>query len=337
VCHNKPAHQYGVNVSVHSETNTLPAIDGKHIFFRTWSADSLLPPKGIVHILHGMGEHSGRYSPLAEDLVADGYTVIANDHRGHGNTAPSEKDLGHYSDKNGWLLVIADVLTINDHIKKTFPNLPITILGHSMGSFILLQYLQLHGNTIDAVALSGSTFTRPSAGRLLNIISKVERLRKGKRGHSRIIDALSFGSFNKSFKPNRTDFDWLSRDPNEVDKYINDPLCGFPCSSQLWSDLTKAFVTIYKHKSLKKLPQVPYYIFSGSLDPVQAPHGSNKLVKALKKAGINNIKHRLFTNARHEVLNETNREEVNKELLMWLSNEKLFVPIESIPNTAMQA
>ena len=304
-------------------TLTIPSVDDKNIFYRLWCKDSGSTPKtvrGVVHLLHGLGEHSGRYAVLAEALVDNGYVLIAPDHRGHGKSIPNTEELGHFGDNSGWYLVISDVLTINQHIKKEYPNLPIILFGHSMGSFIALEYLQLYGDTVDRVILSGSTHNSAILSYAAHALTQIERLRIGKRGRSKLLHAMAFGQFNKPFKPSRTDFDWLSRDPDEVDKYIADPLCGFVSTTQLWADLTGAFTRIHKPKNMLKLPRnIPYYLFSGEHDPIQAPKGCDRLVNEMRQAGITNIKLRLFPNGRHETLNDTNRREVVEELLLWLN------------------
>lgn len=311
-------------------SQTLSSIDGSSIFFRTWSTTSDVAPKGVLHILHGMGEHSDRYGALAEALVDHGYVVIAHDHRGHGKTAINTEELGHFGDDGGWHLVVSDVFVINQYIKNQYPSLPITILGHSMGSFIALQYLQLHGVTVNRVALSGSTYNNTTINYMMNAIARLERFRQGKRGRSRLIQFLTFGAFNNTFKPTRTQFDWLSREPAEVDKYIADPLCGFVCTTQLWYDMSTAFIHLFKSKSFRKLPShIPYYIFSGEYDPIQAPHGVERLVTKMRQSGLSNIKHRIFPNARHEIFNETNRKEVFAALLLWMEEDKHTFATES--------
>ncbi|MBV1882533.1 MAG: alpha/beta hydrolase [Pseudomonadales bacterium] len=304
------------------ETLTTPGADHRDIPFRSWSADPTSNPtyKGVVHLLHGMAEHSGRYAPLAKELVSDGYILIAHDHRGHGASTFNEKELGHFSDTNGWNLVIGDVLSINGYIKNQYPQLPIILFGHSMGSFIALQYLQLYGSTVNQVTLSGATFNNALLSQVVHGIARMERLRIGKRGRSKLIQKLAFGRFNKPFEPSRTEFDWLSDNPEEVDNYISDPLCGGISTTQLWVDLTSAFTHIFKPHSFQKMPsRIPYYVFSGECDPVQAPKGSDQLMRAMRQAGITNIKHHIFSNGRHETLNDTNRKEVISELLSWLN------------------
>ena len=150
---------------------------------------------------------------------------------------PKPTSLGHFADQGGWGKVVGDLASLNHHIRQQHPELPIFLLGHSMGSYISMAYLLHHSCSLQGAILSGSNYQPQALYRIARLIARFERWRQGPLGKSALIDFLSFGSFNKAFKPNRTAFDWLSRDPQEVDRYVADPLCGFRCSNQLWMDL----------------------------------------------------------------------------------------------------
>ena len=308
------------------DTIQFSAVDGHEIFTRIWKPSQRnQSPRAVLHINHGMAEHSARYAPLAERLVAEGYVVIAQDHRGHGYSVKNGELLGHYADKNGWKLLISDVKQINDYIHQQYPGIPIALLGHSMGSFIVQGYMINHGNSVDAVLLSGSAYHTELTLSSARLAANIERTRIGSKGRSFVIDAMSFGKFNKSFKPSRTDYDWLSRDPREVDAYVDDPLCGFLCTNQMWQDLLQGLGVISKVRNLRKIPKnIPYLLFSGELDPMSydiKEHGILKLKSRLLAAGIQDVSVKLFPKGRHEILNETNRTEVIEFLVQWLENQ----------------
>jgi alpha-beta hydrolase superfamily lysophospholipase len=298
---------------------THAASDGKGLFVYRFLPDEGTPVKAVVHISHGMAEHAARYARVAEALTAAGYAVYANDHRGHGKTASTD-ELGFFAKEGGFARVVADLAELVAHEKKEYPGLPVVLFGHSMGSYIAQELLIDHGSELAGAVLSGSA-GKPnllaSAGRL---VARAERLRLGERGTSKLLGDLSFGAFNKQFAPTRTDFDWLSRDAAEVDRYIADPLCGFAVSTSLWVDVLDALGAIARPERQARIPKaLPIYIFSGSEDPVSEKTKSlEQLVAAYKEAGIRDVSHRFYAGARHETLNETNRDEVTRDLVSWL-------------------
>lgn len=300
------------------KTLQLNAHDQHPILAYTWEHHS---PKGWVHICHGMAEHALRYAALAEQLVEAGYSVVAHNHRGHGPA--NDQQLGHYADKQGWQSVLTDVDTVRTQC--TDAHIPYFLFGHSMGSFIAQAYLATQPKPISGLILSGSKLESGLIATAGSWVAKLERLRLGIRGNSRLIDFLSFGSFNRAFKPTRTDYDWLSRDPAEVDKYIADPYCGFSCTTQLWIDLLKGITQLYKKSTLNSIQtDLPVYMFGGDQDPVgEQGKALPKLYEAYIAAGQQNVTIKLYPEGRHEMLNETNRDEVISDLLIWLKQYHL--------------
>ncbi len=299
---------------------THPAADGGVLSVYRW-----LPPrqaKAVVQIAHGLAEHAGRYARLAQALTDAGYAVYANDHRGHGRTARTPEDLGFFAERGGWRRCIDDLWEVNRRLAADHPGLPIVLVGHSMGSFMAQHLMSEHGDALAGVALSGSGGKPPPLAVAGRLIARIERLRLGPRGKSALLHAFSFGAFNKPFEPARTPFDWLSRDANEVDKYIADPLCGFRPSVQLWIDMLDALGDITSAKSQARIPKrLPIYIIAGSHDPVGANTKSiEQLLAAYRAAGVERVTHRFYPGARHEVFNETNREEVTRDLIAWLEH-----------------
>ncbi len=303
-----------------ADTFWFDADDGARLFVHRFLPDEGRAPKAVVHVAHGMAEHGARYARLAEALTSAGYAVYADDHRGHGKTAASADDLGLFAERDGFARALTDQVALVRHEKKEHPGLPVVFFGHSMGSFLAQAFALEHGAEISGLVLSGSS-GKPSllanAGRL---VARAERLRLGARGRSSLLHNMSFGAFNKAFEPARTPFDWLSRDAAEVDKYAADPLCGFVVTTSLWVDVLDAIAENADPERQARLPKdLPVYVFAGSEDPVtERTKSLDHLLGAYRAAGLKNVSHRYYQGARHETLNETNRDEVTKDLVSWL-------------------
>ncbi len=276
----------------------------------------------MIQIAHGLAEHAGRYTRLAGALTEAGYAVYAGDHRGHGRTERTPADLGFFAEREGWDKCLDDLWRINRRIANDHGELPIVLLGHSMGSFMSQQFISEHGEALTGVVLSASNGKPPPIAALGRIIARIERLRLGPRGHSALLHALGFAAFNKPFEPARTPFDWLSRDTAEVDKYLADPLCGFNASAQLWIDLLDALGGLAIPSRLARIPRgLPIYVMAGTRDPVSAnTKGLEQLLAAYRAAGLERVTHRFYAEARHELFNETNRDEVTRDFLAWLDS-----------------
>jgi alpha-beta hydrolase superfamily lysophospholipase len=301
---------------MNTDTFWLPACDRSSLYVYRWLPAAA--PRAVVLLAHGMAEHAGRYARLGQVLAAAGYALYAHDQRGHGRTAEGGT-LGLYAKENGWNKVVDDLGLLSQHIRLQHPGCPLFLLGHSMGSYIAQAYLLHHSASLQGAILSGSNFQPVALYRGGRAIARLESWRQGRTGRSALIEWLSFGSFNKAFKPARTAFDWLSRDPREVDNYINDPLCGFRCTNQLWLDLLKGLQDISKPTNLAQIdPNLPLLIMGGECDPVSAGKRLNDLADALRHAGSRHLQVNIYPQARHEVLNESNRDEVTADLLAWL-------------------
>ncbi|MBW1875832.1 MAG: alpha/beta fold hydrolase, partial [Deltaproteobacteria bacterium] len=187
-----------------------------------------------------MAEYGARYARLAQALATAGYTTYAHDHRGHGKSVPEGTPPGHMADNDSWNRIVEDAHGVNREIAKRHPGVPIIVLGHSMGSFVLQQLLFEHPNDMVAAALSGSNGKPPAIAMIGKLVARIERVRVGKRNPSPVMQKLTFDEYNKAYAPARTEFEWLSRDPEEVDKYVADPLCGFAVSTQVWIDMLRA-------------------------------------------------------------------------------------------------
>jgi alpha-beta hydrolase superfamily lysophospholipase len=279
-------------------TLTFTAADGTEIHAYRWTPDE--PAKAIVQIAHGMGEHAGRYRRLGEALTEAGYVAYANDHRGHGRTAGSPDNYGDLG-PGGWSGLVGDLAALSEVARREHPGLPLVMLGHSMGSFALQQYLLEHGADVDAAVLSGTT--------AVDVVAPS-------------FDAtqdVDLSTLNAPFEPARTEFDWLSRDPGEVDKYVADAACGFGLNPDGTRGML-AVLSTYDAQALAKIPSsLPIYIVSGDDDPLA---GGGPLVDLVgdryREAGVLDVTVARYPAARHEVFNETNRDEITAALIEWL-------------------
>jgi alpha-beta hydrolase superfamily lysophospholipase len=301
-----------------TEPFTLTAADGVELFVYRWLPERL--PVAAVQIAHGLAEHAGRYARLAESLTGAGYAVYANDLRGHGRTAKASDDLGFFAEQGGWQKCVNDLWQLHQHVAAAHAGVPLVLLGHSMGSTLAEQFMGEHGNALAGVVLSGANGNPTPLAAMGRALTRAERVRLGSRGRSKLVQSLTFDAFNKKFAPARTAFDWLSRDPAEVDKYIADPLCGFAATVQLWIDLLDGWEAVSTPAHRARVPKtLPLYVIAGGRDPVS---GNTRQLESwladYGAAGVSKLEHRFYPEARHELFNETNRDEVTADLLEWL-------------------
>ena len=306
-----------------TSTDTSTASDGTVRHLIDWAPDPDVRVRGAIHIAHGMAEYSARYARLAETLTVAGWVVSAADHRGHGRTSEEGHERGIFAESNRWSVTADDLRDMVQRLREKVPNVPLILMGHSMGSLFCQQLLVDGGPTVDSLAgvvLSGTSGKPPFIAAVGRYLARFERWRLGPRGRSSLIHALTFQDFNNKFKPTRTDCDWLSRDPAEVDKYANDPDCGYQCSVQMWLDLLDAIPQFTSDEAQARIRKdLPVYIFAGDTDPVGEMGRSVKsLANDYKRHGISDVTCKLYAGARHETLNETNRDEVATDLVAWL-------------------
>ena len=303
-----------------AERQSLQAKDGRRILIDIWNPSQ---PKALIHLFHGLGEHPARYERFANHCNSLGFAVAAHNHRGHGENCP-EDELGHYADKDGWDKVISDAALVQDELIRQLPNIPVILLGHSMGSYIAQSFLMRGHGSVNALVLSATAFNSRLQLRIGHWLAAFESMRGGKRNKSALLNKMGFGAFNKPFQPNRTEFDWLSRDENEVDKYVADPLCGADSSSGLWFDMTGGLLEVSSLKALRKIPaDMPVLITGGSDDPVGGQKGLTLLAKKYEESGHANTMLKIYESGRHEMLNETNRDEFSQDLTQWMTEAVL--------------
>jgi alpha-beta hydrolase superfamily lysophospholipase len=258
-------------------------------------------PRAIAQVTHGVGEYALRYRPLVEDLLGDGYVVYSHDHRGHGNSATSPEQFGIIG-ADGWRELVEDIGRVGRRAVGAHPGKPLALIAHSLGSFAAQQLLLEHSDEVSAVVLSGTA--------AIDLLEPVMDL-----------DApMDLSGFNAPFAPARTDFDWLSRDDAQVDAYIADPWCGFGldvASTRAMFDAARALADPARVAAMRK--DLPIYIVVGELDPVNGQLALvNEVVRRYQAAGLDDVTLVSYPNARHEVFNESNRDEVVAGVLAWL-------------------
>lgn len=270
------------------------SFDGKEIFVREWT--EVEAPKGIVQIVHGMVEHSARYDAFARFLNEHGYLVVADDHRGHGET---DKDSLGYCAGHMFQDTVRDEGAITDYYKAKYPNLKYFVLGFSYGSFLTQSYISKYGDKLDGAVIAGSNYKKDFEVYLGSFVAHLAPEKKP----AKFIEKQSFGAYSKKFN----DGEWLSVDAENNAKYHADKYCSFTCSNRFYRDFFKGLKSLYTKKYIAGLPkELPVLLASGKDDPVgNMGKGVEKLYKFYtEKAGMKNVKIKLFENSRHEFLNE---------------------------------
>jgi alpha-beta hydrolase superfamily lysophospholipase len=291
----------GWNQVMAPETFSYRSADGTQLTGYCWAPHEGQAVAGVVVLVHGMGEHLRRYDHVAEALTADGFVVYGHDHRGHGASLAADDEPGRLG-ANGWSTLVDDLNLAIAQAKSEYPGLPVMMVAHSMGSFATQQFLLDHGSDVDAVAFTGTA--------ALDLLEPALDLSSD----------LDLSAFNAPFQPARTDFDWLSRDESIVDAYLADPLCGFGIDTASAKDMFAGARRLADPAAMAGMPQeLPLYLAVGSNDPV---NGGLTLLWALvdryRAAGLGDVTVRVYDDARHEILNEINRDEVIEDLLQWL-------------------
>ena len=289
---------------------TLKSVDGYELALALFEAQN---PKAVVQFIHGMEEHKDRYDAFAEFLSENGYTCVTNDLRGHGKNAPL---LSHISNKKGEELLIQDQKEITKFIKEKYPELPVYIFAHSMGTIITRVLLQNEGDQYKKVAMSGYVNPNPVAGIGGALVSLIT-LFKGPKGHSKLINGMAMGPFTKAVEYRKTDLDWLSYNEENVQKYIEDPLCGVEFTLGSFHTLMKLLSQMSKPKAFKKVDrELPILLISGDADPCTGGEKGRKAsLDVLTKAGYEKIEVITLDHMRHEILNEVDKEKVYQDVL----------------------
>jgi alpha-beta hydrolase superfamily lysophospholipase len=278
------------------------------------------PARAVIQINHGLAEHAARYARFADFLAERGFHTYAHDHRGHGFTTAPDAPPGRFGTPTGQAKVVADVAAIHSLIRSEHPRLPIVVFGHSMGGLIALNYVLRHPGGVHAAAIWNANFSAGLSGRAAQTILAWEKFRLGSDVPSRLLPRLTFQVWGRQVSNHRTAFDWLSRDANEVQKYIDDPLCGWDASVSLWQDLFGFVFTGADDRNFSAIRKdLPFNLVGGERDP--ATEGG-KVVKhladRLTRIGFSNLLSTVYADTRHESLNELNRDVIMADFVKWL-------------------
>lgn len=305
-------------MEITTQTYTFPSCAGIGDIHAKYLCPQNKPVKAVLQISHGMAEHSARYVRFAEYLCANGFAVFLHDHIGHGESVSSPELLGYFGE-HGEQNFIEDMKTVTDWAKKEYPELPLFLLGHGMGSLIARKYTAQYGGLLAGAVYSGTSGSNPALGFGLLLCDMLIKI-KGAKHRSRLLDKIAFGAYNKKTEK-RTPCDWASRDEKEVDKFIADPLCGYMYTVSGMKALFLTVREISKDSWYVSLPQnLPILLISGSMDPIgNYGKGVQEVYRRLKDTDHRNVQIKLYDGARHEILNETNREEVYADILAFLS------------------
>ena len=299
-----------------SECFVIGAADGHTIGVHHWQAAD---PVGTLIWLHGMAEHGGRYRTLGEILAGHGWNLYCPDHRGHGISMDSDAPPGHFGDRDGWQNVIGDLEKVIETVSEREQG-PLVLGGHSMGSFIALAGAEQHGARLSGLVLCGSDHHSSGYYRLMATLLGWQQRKHGAQGHSPLIDKLTFQAWGARIADARTGFDWLSADPAQVQAYIDDPKCGFQCTTATWLALVSALAKVPSRTALASLPRrLPVLLLGGRRDPMSAGgKGMDRLQQILARQ--NQPLQRLdCPEGRHEILNDYCAPEVRQTLLEWLN------------------
>lgn len=276
--------------------------------------------KGIFHIVHGMCEYIGRYDHIFSAVAERGYVCCGYDNLGHGKTAKDENELGFIAHRNGWKYLVNDVKAFEDAAKKLYPEKPIYLMGHSMGSFISRIFAENYGGNIEKFIICGTGGPNPAAPFGL-VITDIISLIFGKKHRSKLINKLAFGAYNKRFEGG-SDFSWVTSDKDTVSKYEADKFCNFKFTASAMHDLVKLNYLANRgawFKNMKK--DLPVMLISGSEDPVGSyGKGVIKVYNRLKKAGCKDVTLKLYDNCRHEIHNDVCRDDVIKDIIDFIEN-----------------
>ena len=296
-----------------SQWRSLRAVDGTEIHYRYWAAAA--SPWAVVQIVHGAAEHSGRYDRFAKALVSAGYAVYATDHRGHGRTRVRSGQLGD-AGADAWNGFVEDELHLSRIIHEAHPDSKLVLFAHSLGALIAQDYITRRPELIHALVLSGTSYGPAPPKEALAALDGGAKA--APLGPSEFW-ANRFGDFNKPFT-GRPGFEWLSRDAAEVEKYLEDPQAGFAFSNELVRDIFQGLVPLRDPAREACIPKnLPVLVIQGSLDPVGGNlKGTQALLDRYAALGLTRVDHKFYDGARHEVLNETNRDEVTRDVLDWL-------------------
>lgn len=294
--------------------------DGEHKIHAVKWVPEVEKPVCVVQIVHGMAEHIDRYDEFAAYLANKGILVVGDDHLGHGKSVSPGEPYGYFCKEDAPTVLVRDEHRLKKMIQEQYTGVPYIILGHSMGSFITRNYLLRYGSGINGAIIMGTGLPPKSAAVGASVLAAVQRVFCGARHVSKLIDRAAFGSYNKRIKSPKTDFDWLSANEENVQRYLEDSLCGFVFTVNGFQTLFKLIRNLYDREKLNSMPKnLPVFFVSGAEDPVgDYGKGVERVYQSYKDIGMQNVQMKLYPGDRHEILNETDREDIFADIYRWL-------------------
>ncbi len=279
-------------------------------------------PVCILQIIHGMAEYIERYEEFAQVMAEKGILVTGEDHLGHGKSVGENGTYGYFCERDAATVVVRDSHRLKKMVQEQYPGVPYFILGHSMGSFILRNYLCRYGTGIHAAVIVGTGMQPKPLLMMGKAVAAVQKVFTGSKHPSGLLNALSFGSYNKRIPNEKTMMDWLTKDEKIVDAYLEDPLCGFTFTVNGFQTLLELVSRLYKRENLEKMPkELPVLFVAGEADPVgDYGKGVKRAYQSFIDVGMKNVKMKLYENDRHELLNEMDRERVYEDIYQWMSS-----------------
>lgn len=274
----------------------------------------------VFQIVHGMSEYVERYEEFAEFLTEKGFVVTGEDHMGHGGSVGERGRYGYFCEQDPATVLVRDVHRLKKMTQAVYPGVPYVILGHSMGSFIVRNYMFRYGTGVNGAIVMGTGMPSKALTRLSKFVVGVQKLFCGSEHVSRLMNKLVFGESNKEIENPRTAFDWLSRDEGKVDQYIADSRCGFVFTVNGFATLFELAYRLSQTESLERIPRkLPVLMLSGAADPIgEYGKAVQRAYDSLKSAQLEDVELKLYEGARHELLNETNRVEVMNDIYQWV-------------------
>lgn len=277
-------------------------------------------PRAILQICHGMVEYIGRYADFAQYLSGNGFYLTGNDHLGHGESVVSDDMHGYFGKDRGNEYVIGDIHELRCRTAEKFPGVPYFMLGHSMGSFLLQQYIEMYGEGLKGAIIMGTGSQPKAVLKAGKLLCRTMSAFRGQMYRSSLVDNTAFGSYNKRFEPARTTHDWLTKDEKIVDKYLADPWCTFMFTVNAYYQMFRGMEYLQNKDHIAQIPKdLPLLLVSGAEDPVgDFGKGVTQAYESYKEAGIRDLQMKLYPGDRHEILNELDRQQVYEDLKNWL-------------------
>ena len=280
--------------------------------------------RAVLQICHGVAEHIARYDAFARYLNGLGIAVVGHDHLGHGLSLPEGGTPVYFGESNTWNTVVDDIYVLHQRIRLWYPDVPLCIMGHSMGSFLTRTYLIRYPGTVKAAVIMGTGWQPKAVIAGGMAVAKAVGAVVGENGTSDLVTNLAFGAYNKLFAPNRTSCDWLSADEDNVDAYMADPLCGADATVGLFRQMLSGIRFNQKLSNLRQMdPRIPVLFVAGEKDPVgDCGNGVRRTYQEFRRAGVQDCTLKLYPGLRHEILNEkAQQQQIFEDIGQWLTSK----------------